>query len=118
MPNYTAVPPHSTAPITLTAECPLCHGVLKLRQRRDGRGHYIACARRPYEFTAAYDPVLERLRDRIARLEAELAFVHMQARPAVEDSPATAEEHRRALTTWAHVAYRFVPHPADARKER
>jgi ssDNA-binding Zn-finger/Zn-ribbon topoisomerase 1 len=64
----------------LSAACPLCHGTLALRQTRDGRRYYIACARRPCDYTAAYDPVLEQLRNRIARLEAELEFTRLQTK--------------------------------------
>jgi ssDNA-binding Zn-finger/Zn-ribbon topoisomerase 1 len=64
----------------LSAACPLCYGALSLRQTRDGRRFYIACTRRPCEYTAAYEPVLAQLRDRIARLEAELAFTRLQTK--------------------------------------
>jgi ssDNA-binding Zn-finger/Zn-ribbon topoisomerase 1 len=64
----------------LSAACPLCHGTLVLRQTRDGHRFYIACTRRPCEYTAAYEPVLEQLRDRIALLEAKLAFTRMQTK--------------------------------------
>jgi len=69
---------------TLSNACPLCYGALTLRQTRDGRRYYIACSRRPCDYTASYEPVLEQLRDRIAKLEAELEFTRMQARVAEE----------------------------------
>jgi ssDNA-binding Zn-finger/Zn-ribbon topoisomerase 1 len=85
-PNETALP---TADLqtrrhdptyTLSSVCPLCHGALSLRQTRDGRHYYIACTRRSCEYTSAYEPVLAQLRDRIARLEAELEFTRMQTK--------------------------------------
>ena len=71
---------------TISASCPLCHRALTLRQAKDGRRFYIACARRPCDYTAAYDKVLVQLRDRIARLEGELAFARMQTRGPIAES--------------------------------
>jgi hypothetical protein len=87
---------------TLSAACPLCHGVLILCQTREGRRFSITCTRRPCAYTAAYDPVLSQLRDRIARLEAELAFTHLQTKPvraAFPTSPATTAEAHSQMHT-------------------
>jgi ssDNA-binding Zn-finger/Zn-ribbon topoisomerase 1 len=65
---------------TLSSACPLCHGALSLRQTRDGHRYYIACNRRPCDYTAAYEPVLEQLRNQIAKLEAQLEFTRMQTK--------------------------------------
>ena len=78
-------PSQSAYPVyTLSASCPLCHGALTLRQARDGHRFYVACSRRPCNYTPAYEPVLAQLRDRLARLEAELEFSRMQGRAATE----------------------------------
>ena len=69
---------------TLSADCPCCSGVFTLRQMRDGHRFYIACTRRPCDYTTAYAPVLEQLRDRIVRLEAEVTFNRMQSQPVAE----------------------------------
>jgi hypothetical protein len=47
-------------------------------QTRDEHRLYVGCTRRPCAYTAAYEPLLEQLRNRIARLEAELEFTCMQ----------------------------------------
>ena len=95
----------------LSAACPLCHGTLALRQTRDGRHYYIACTRRPCEYITAYEPVLEQLRDRIARLEAELEFNRIQTRSVAENSSTPEAERQRMLTTWKDVAHRWTPRP-------
>ena len=37
---------------------------------------------------------------------------------AEDDAPLTAEDRRRGLRTWAHVAYRWVPHPTPEERRR
>ena len=91
--------------ITIAGTCPLCQRSLTLRQARDGRHFYVACVDRHCEFRSAYDPVLTQLHNRIARLEAELTFAHLQSRPLQETS---ALVQRRCLTTWADMAHRFA----------
>jgi ssDNA-binding Zn-finger/Zn-ribbon topoisomerase 1 len=87
--------------ITLTGACPDCGHALKLRQAKAG-ALYIGCAAYPRcSFNCPYDQVLQALRDRTARLEAELTLLKLQ-----HPSPSN-EERTRALTTWADVAHRW-----------
>jgi hypothetical protein len=65
---------------TVTSECPSCHGTLKLRQTKDNRHVYVSCSTRVCGFKAPYEPVLEKLRHRIARLEAEMQLNRLQGR--------------------------------------
>ena len=78
-------PSQSAYPVyTLSASCPLCHGALTLRQTRDRQRFYVACSRRPCDYTTAYEPALAQLRYCLARLVADLEFSRMQVRAAAE----------------------------------
>jgi ssDNA-binding Zn-finger/Zn-ribbon topoisomerase 1 len=63
---------------TVTSSCPLCGGVLRLRQRRD-HSLFVGCARYPHcAFSAPYEPIVEALKDQVERLQAELTLLQMQ----------------------------------------
>jgi ssDNA-binding Zn-finger/Zn-ribbon topoisomerase 1 len=86
--------------VTLTSSCPSCGHTLKVCQAKSG-AFYVGCSDYPRcTFRCAYDEVLQALRDRNARLEAELTLLQMQHAP-------TTAERSRALTTWADVAHRW-----------
>jgi ssDNA-binding Zn-finger/Zn-ribbon topoisomerase 1 len=105
----------------VTADCPLCHKPLVLRESKHGV-RFAACSGFPRcQYRSSYDEVLHRLRDENARLRAEVTLFQMQqkAGPAVAESLATVAERKRHLTPWADVAPRWTPQPAlDAREGR
>src|SRR5262245_45335162 len=69
----TIVRHNNTVIYALTSTCPQCHGLLRLRHRRDGQGAFLGCSAFPAcRFTAEYEPVLA---DLAARLEAAEAHV-------------------------------------------
>jgi ssDNA-binding Zn-finger/Zn-ribbon topoisomerase 1 len=89
--------------VTITGNCPDCGHALKLCQAKAG-ALYIGCAAYPRcSFKCPYDQVLQALRDRNARLEAELTLLQMQ-----QPSP-IAEERARALPTWTRRAQTYAP---------
>jgi ssDNA-binding Zn-finger/Zn-ribbon topoisomerase 1 len=105
----------------VTADCPLCHKPLVLRESKHG-ARFAACSDFPRcQYRSGYDEVLHRLRDENARLRAEVTLLQMQqkAGAAVAASPATVAERQHHLTTWSDVAPRWTPQPAtDAREGR
>jgi ssDNA-binding Zn-finger/Zn-ribbon topoisomerase 1 len=87
--------------ITISGTCPSCGHALKVCQARAG-AFYLGCSDYPRcTFRCAYDATLQQLRDRNARLEAELVLLRMQ-----HPSPANTER-TGTLTSWANVAQRW-----------
>jgi ssDNA-binding Zn-finger/Zn-ribbon topoisomerase 1 len=76
------VPSQNTSPAyAVTASCPSCGGALIVRTRRDG-SHFIGCTTYPKcTYITEYDPVLQELRNRITRAEAENALLRLQTKP-------------------------------------
>jgi ssDNA-binding Zn-finger/Zn-ribbon topoisomerase 1 len=88
---------------TLTGSCPECGHALRLRQAKAGM-LFIGCDDYPRcSFKCPYDQELQTLRDRNARLEAELTLLQMQYAPPV------TEERVRALPTWTRRAQTYAP---------
>jgi ssDNA-binding Zn-finger/Zn-ribbon topoisomerase 1 len=95
--------------VTLTGSCPDCGHTLKLCQAKAGL-FYIGCSDFPRcAFKCPYDPILQQLRDRNARLEAELTLMQMQHTSCSQDLLREPEARRRQGTTWREVAPRGIP---------
>jgi ssDNA-binding Zn-finger/Zn-ribbon topoisomerase 1 len=90
--------------ITITGTCPHCGHSLKVCRAKTGQ-LYLGCTNYPRcDWRGVYDAVLQQLRDRTARLEAELTLVRMQHGATVpQDIPPEIEDQKTAMQTWADV---------------
>jgi ssDNA-binding Zn-finger/Zn-ribbon topoisomerase 1 len=101
--------------ITISGTCPSCGHALKVCQAKSG-AFYVGCGDYPRcDFRCPYDPILQGLRDRNARLQAELTLFSMQRTSpnpkeqtqGMRTGAKGVQKQRRAMYTWADVAAKW-----------
>jgi ssDNA-binding Zn-finger/Zn-ribbon topoisomerase 1 len=99
--------------ITVSGTCPNCGHALKVCQAKS-RAFYLRYADFPRcTFRCAYVATLQALRDRNARLQAEITLLQMQRTPPRQEEqpprPGTkvVQRQRRAMYTWADIAAKW-----------